>query len=375
MNDYRLPIPYNLQFFAKEGPGGEKTEAATDKKLEDARKEGQVARSREIGNALVLLAMFIVLKIIIGWIGNRFLLDFNTIYDFYPEAIVQWNGYLPEQDMRLYFNKLLTEVLLITAPMLLVAFVLSFVSDVAQVKWKPTLKPLKPKFSKMSPKSGIKRIFSVNSIMELVKALLKIVLIVLVCYTYLRGKSNLLFVLYEMPLVQAIQLIGDTVITLGLRIAIVYILIALIDFIYQKVKFANDMKMTKQEVKDEYKNMEGDPQIKGKIRQKMQEASRRRMMQQLPQADVVITNPTHYACALKYDPDAYDAPVMVAKGADYLAQRIKQVARDHDIEIVEDKPLARMLYANVEVGEMIPPELYQAVAEVLAFVFHARGRD
>ncbi len=153
-----------------------------------------------------------------------------------------------------------------------------------------------------------------------------------------------------------------------------YMLIALADFIYQKVKFKNDMKMTKQEIKEEFKQQEGDPQIKGKIRQKMREASMRRMMQELPQADVVITNPTHYAVAIKYEPEVADAPVVIAKGEDHLAARIKEVAKENKIEIVENKPLARMLYANVEVGEAVPPELYQAVAEVLAFVYHLQGK-
>ena len=146
------------------------------------------------------------------------------------------------------------------------------------------------------------------------------------------------------------------------------------DFLYQKWKFSEEMKMTKQEVKDEYKNTEGDPQIKGKIRQKMQEASRRRMMQAIPQADVVITNPTHYAVAIKYDPAISDAPMVVAKGQDYLAQKIKEIARENKVEIVENKPLARMLFANVEVGEAVPPEMYQAIAEVLAFVYHLQGK-
>lgn len=154
----------------------------------------------------------------------------------------------------------------------------------------------------------------------------------------------------------------------------VYMILALADFAYQKYKFHKDMKMTKQEVKEEYKNQEGNPEIKGKIRQRMREVSQRRMMQSLPQADVVITNPTHYAVAVKYDPDESPAPVVLAKGEDFLAQKIKEVAKEHDIEIVENKPLARMLYANVDIGEQIPPELYQAVAEVLAFVYHAKGR-
>ena len=177
-----------------------------------------------------------------------------------------------------------------------------------------------------------------------------------------------------MPLIQAINLAAETVVDLGIRISAVYMIIALADFVYQKVKFNNDMKMTKQEIKEEYKQQEGDPQIKGQIRQKMRDASRRRMMQELPQADVVITNPTHYAVAIKYDPEVADAPVVIAKGEDYMAARIKEVARENKIEIVENKPLARMLYANVDIGQTIPPELYQAVADVLAFVYHLKGR-
>ena len=163
-------------------------------------------------------------------------------------------------------------------------------------------------------------------------------------------------------------------ITLNHIISLIYIIIALLDFAYQKHKFHEDQKMTKQEVKDEYKNAEGDPAVKGKQRQRMQESSRRRMMQNIPKADVVITNPTHFAVALCYEPDKFDAPYVVAKGEDFLAQKIKEVAREHHVEIVENKPLARMLYANVEIGELVPPELYQAVAEVLAMVCHAQGR-
>lgn len=184
----------------------------------------------------------------------------------------------------------------------------------------------------------------------------------------------LLLNLYDMGLMQAINLAAEIVIDLGIRIAALYMLIALADFAYQKVKFKNDMKMTKQEIKEEFKQQEGDPQVKGKIRQKMQEASRRRMMQDLPQADVVITNPTHYAVAIKYDPEVAEAPLVIAKGEDYMAARIREVARENHIEIVENKPLARMLYANVDIGQMIPPELYQAVADVLAFVYRLKGK-
>ena len=154
----------------------------------------------------------------------------------------------------------------------------------------------------------------------------------------------------------------------------VYMVIAILDLVYQKRKFKKDQMMTKQEIKDEYKQSEGDPQIKGKIRQKMREASQRRMMQDIPKADVVITNPTHYAVAVRYDSEQEAAPVVLAKGEDYLAQKIKEVAKENKVEIVENKPLARMLYHNVDIGEQIPPELYQAVAEVLAMVYHMQGK-
>lgn len=365
---------YDLQFFAKEGPGGEKTEPATEKKLSDARKEGQVAKSKEVGNALTLLSMFLILRIWVGNMGSQLMGLFSAIYDRIPEAVINWNGYLPQNDMRLLFRQLLLNVLIVLAPILAITFMVAIVGDIAQVKWKPTGKPLKPKLSKLNPISGFKRIISLNSLVELIKAILKIVLILYVSYSYLQDKIMYIFWLYEIPLIQAIQLVGQLVIDLGLRIAIVYIVIAAADYIYQKVKFSRDMRMTKQEVKDEYKQMEGDPQIKGKIRQKMMEASRRRMMQSLPQADVVITNPTHYAVAIKYDPAVADAPLVIAKGEDYMARRIKEVAKEHDIEIVENKPLARMLYANVDIGQAVPPELYQAVAEVLAFVYHLKGK-
>lgn len=204
--------------------------------------------------------------------------------------------------------------------------------------------------------------------------ILKIFVIVYVAYTSIRGHAQDIFILYEIPLMQAIMLCGTVIINAGLKISLVYLVIGLADFIYQKYRFNEDMKMTKQEVKDEFKNTEGNPEIKGRQRQRMREASRRRMMQDVPKADVVITNPTHFAVAIKYDAETSKAPVVLAKGEDYLAQKIKEAAREHHIEIVENKPLARMLYANVDIGQEIPPELYQAVAEILAMVYNMREK-
>ena len=367
-------LRYNLQFFALEGMGGERTEPATQKKLTDARKEGQVAKSREIANCMGLLSLFLVLKFWVGRMGIQLMEVFPGIYNRIPDTTTFWQGYMPEKDIKIVFQTMLQDVMIIIAPILLVGVAVAFICDIAQVKWHPTFKPLHPKFSKLNPLKGVKKLFSVNSLVELIKSIAKIGLILYICYGYLKDKWILLLNLYDLTLMQALELAATVVTDLGIRISIIYMLIAAADFIYQKVKLKNDMKMSKQEIKEEYKQQEGDPQVKGKIRQKMREASMRRMMQDLPKADVVITNPTHYAVAVKYDPDVADAPIVLAKGEDHLARRIKEIAKENKIEIVENKPLARMLYANVDVGQAIPPELYQAVAEVLAFVYHLQGK-
>lgn len=374
MEQNRLTLAYNLQFFAKDGPGGEKTEEPTSKKLSDARKEGQVAKSKEIGNAFMLLTLFLMMKVYLGIIGNRFIGCFYSVYGNFADVIRMYNGQIPSASIQVLIRGMMLQLGIIVLPVFALGVFVVFVCDVVQVKWKPTTKPLKPKFNKLNPVSGFKKFLSVNSLVELVKSILKLSVVGYVVYKYIVKEIGQIFILYNISLNQAIGLIGKIVTDLGIRIALVYMVIAFLDFVYQKRKFKKDMKMTKQEVKDEYKNQEGDPQIKGKQKQKMREASMRRMMQHLPEADVVITNPTHYAVAIKYDADKYDAPYVLAKGEDYLAQRIKDVAKENDIEIVENKPLARMLYANVEVGGLIPPELYQSVAEVLAFVYHLKGK-
>ena len=367
-------LGYNLQFFAKDGPGGEKTEPATQKKLTDARKEGQVAKSKELGLGVSLLTLFLVLRFSIGWMGEKFLECFSLIYVRIPDLIAMYDGAVPVTSFHMVLKNVMLRIIAILAPFFLVGTIVAFVVDLVQVKWAPTSKPFQPKFSKMNPVKGIKKIVSPRSLLELCKAVVKIILISWLVYTTLIKQAGVLFSMYDLPLMAAIGQVGSIVINLGIKISAFYMIIAILDYIYQKWKFSEDMKMTKQEVKDEMKNAEGDPQIKGKIRQKMREVSRRRMMQSVPEADVVITNPTHYAVAVKYDADEYAAPMVTAKGEDFLAQKIKELARESNVEIVEDKPLARMLYANVEIGELIPPELYQAVAEVLAMVYHAQGK-
>lgn len=367
-------LEYNLQFFADEGPGGEKTEEPTQKKLGDARKEGQVAKSKEIASSVMLLAAFLLLKIWVSTLGSQMLNLFDMFYSQIPRFATLYNGHIEYKDFFVLVSTGLKRIVIIILPFLLVGVVISFVADLAQVKWAPTTKPLQPKFSKLNPINGFKKIFGVQSLIELLKSLIKIAVMAVIIYNELKEKWRLLFLVYDMPLMQAVSMACDLLVTIGMKIAAVFLIVAAADYIYQKWKFNKDMKMTKQEVQEEYKSTEGDPKIKGKIRQKMQEASRRRMMQNLPQADVVITNPTHYAVAIVYNKDWGEAPVVLAKGADYMAQKIKEVARENNIAIRENKPLARTLYANVEVGDQVPPELYVAVAEVLAAVYKAEGR-
>ena len=369
-----LIMEWDLQWFAKDGPGGEKTEPATAKKLREAREDGKVVKSKELTAAFDLIILFLVLKIFVSFVGNRLMNSFVDIYGRIPDFVRENAVDVTEKSVAALMSDALIQILIVCVPFFAFGFVVTALISVIQVGWKVTGKPLQPKFDKFNPINGFKRIFSKDSIFELVKSILKIFVIVYVAYTSIRGHAQDIFILYEIPLMQAIMLCGTVIINAGLKISLVYLVIGLADFIYQKYRFNEDMKMTKQEVKDEFKNTEGNPEIKGRQRQRMREASRRRMMQDVPKADVVITNPTHFAVAIKYDAETSKAPVVLEKGEDYLAQKIKEAAREHHIEIVENKPLARMLYANVDIGQEIPPELYQAVAEILAMVYNMREK-
>ena len=371
----RQPVlEWNLQWFAKDGPGGEKTEPATAKKLREAREDGKVAKSKELTAAFDLIVLFLVLKIFISFVGNSLMDEFRYIYNLIPDFTEENAVHMTAKSVSGLMSTVLLHILKISAPFFLFGVVVTALVSIIQVGWKVTGKPLQPKFDKFNPISGFKRIFSKDSIFELMKSILKLFVIIYVAYTSIRGEAKDIFILYEIPLMQAVMLCGTVIIDAGLKISLVYLVIGLADFIYQKFRFNEDMKMTKQEVKDEFKNTEGNPEIKGRQRQRMRDASRRRMMQDVPKADVVITNPTHFAVAIKYDAETARAPVVLAKGEDYLAQKIKEAAKEHHIEIVENKPLARMLYANVEIGQEIPPELYQAVAEILAMVYSMKNK-
>lgn len=369
-NDYMLEL--NLQFFAKDGPGGEKTEPATAKKLQDVRKDGQTAKSKELITAISLMSLFILIKIYVGVVGQKFTEVFKDIYGTFQKVADSSDNGMRMADAVSSVREVLMSSISIAVPIFIVAVVVGILCNSLQQKWMVTAKPLQPKMSKISPASGFKRIFSFRQLFELIKSIAMMFVIGIMSYVTIKDKVNILLTFYDISLNAALKTVGDIIVDLGIRISTTFLIVGFVDLIYQKLKFKNDNMMTKQEIKDEYKNTEGDPQVKGQIRRKMAEISRRRMMEQLPEADVVITNPTHFAVALKYEPDSGKAPVVIAKGADYLAFQIKDKARECNIEIVENKPLARMLYHNVDIGMEIPPELYQVVAEILAKILQPK---
>ncbi len=362
-------ISMNLQLFADSA--ADKTEEPTAKKLQDARKEGQVAKSQELISGAMLFMLFIAIKLFGGYMATSFMKVFYRNYGYISTYSLEF----PEiGHMSSMFGRAMIDIMLMTLPIFAFAILVAFLLNIFQVKWKVTSKPLQPKFSRMNPVSGFKKIISTEKLFELIKSVAKIAVIFIVAYNTIMDELDNIKILYDLELIQSVKYISDFVINMGIKISAVYLLIGLADFIYQKLKFKKDMRMSKQEVKDEYKQQEGDPQVKGKIKSKMRESSMRRMMQKMPDADVVITNPTHFACAIQYDKEKAAAPVLIAKGADHLAQKLKDIAKEHDVPIVENKPLARMLYYNVEVDAEIPQELYQMTAEVLAYVYQLKNK-
>lgn len=365
--DRPIKMILNLQFFAAEDEG--KTESASPKKREDARKKGQVAKSTEINTAFLFVAAFWGLKLfgpyMMKALEGLFLQSFGNITS--AEIIFE------PIYMSRYVGDVLVTILKIIGPVLIMIMMAGIIASVIQVGWSPSLEAMAPKFSKLSPLAGFKRMFSSQSLMELAKTVFKVTVLGMVIYSRIQEEIPIFLMLIDMSLLQILAYVGNLIVSIGLRIAMIFSFMAAVDFAYQKYKFEDSIKMTKQEVKDEHKQSDGDPQIKSQIKQKMREMSMKRMMQSVPEADVIITNPTHYAIAIKYSPEKGTAPIVTAKGADYIAQKIKEKAAEFEIQIVEDKPLARALYATVEIGDEIPPELYKTVAEVLAFIYNLKN--
>ncbi len=357
-------INIDLQFF-----NGEKTEKPTPKRRQKARSEGQVAISKEIATALTLIIGFLSLKVLGGYmykqIANVMNFNFTLIQDL---EIMVSEDYILD-----FFIYMIIRCIIIAGPICIVAMIIGIVTNLLQVGWHPTTKPLQPKFDAFNPATGFKRLFSFKQVVDAIISIFKIIFLTIVIYNEVKDEIYQLKNIVYMDLMPAIIYICNLCIDIGLKVGYFFIIIAILDFSYQRYSHTKKLKMSKQDIKEEFKQMEGDPIIKSKIRQKMRESSLKRMMQEVPNADVVITNPTHFAVAIKYDREKEGAPVVLAKGVDHLAQKIKNVAKENKVEIVENKPLARALYNTVDVGKEIPPELYQAVAEVLAFVYKLKN--
>jgi len=353
----------NLQLFS-----GEKTEEATPRKRQEARKKGQVARSPEISSALIMLVAFLSL----GFLGP-------LLYQQMIELMRSGLSTIITKDLTVeavHHLSIGLIILLLKAclPLMLVIMIIALVSNIGQVGFLLTTEPLTPKLEKLDPIKGLQRIFSKRAFVELAKSLFKVTVIGYLSYITINQHIDELILLMKMPPTEIVRVIASLTHKLGIRIAFVLLLIAFADYAYQRWEHEQSLKMSKQEVKEEHKMIEGNPQIKGKIREKQRQMAMRRMMQAIPQADVVVTNPTHLAIALKYDPAKSNAPFVLAKGEGHVAQRIKQIAQEHRIVVLENKPLAQALYKVVEINQEIPPELYQAVAEVLAFVFKLKRK-
>jgi flagellar biosynthetic protein FlhB len=344
-----------------------KSEAATPKRREEARQRGQVARSTELTSALSLLGILTVLNLS----GSYMLQELTKI------ARYTWGGLgtftFSETEVRRQILTFFLELLLVMGPLLLGAVVIGVAVNVLQFGFLFAPEALQLRWENLSPARGFGRLFSRRTAVEVFKSFLKIGVIGVIAWLTIAGKVPQLMTLMNTDLVVFFTAVAGTASTIMLRVGLAMLAMALLDYFYQRWEFEEGLKMSKQEIKDEHRQMEGDPLVKARIRRMQQAAARRRMFADLPNADVVITNPTHLAVALKYDGTTMDAPKVLAKGARLMAARIKAVAAEHKIPVMENKPLAQAIYRAVPVGGQVPGAFFNAIAEVLAFVYQAKG--
>lgn len=355
-------VSFDLQLFA-----GEKTEEATSKRKGEARQKGQVAKSTEVNSVFIILAAFFTLKLIGSYIYDELTRYMQLSFSNVAMADMTINS------IREIFLGFAIVFLKTALPVMCVILIVSLTINFIQVGFLFSFEPLMPKFSKLDPISGFGRLFSKRSLVELVKSLLKIVIIGYFIYRFMRKQIEQIPSLISAELIDSLHLAASLILNLVFQISAVMIVLAAFDYFYQWWEHKESLKMSKDDIKQEFKQSEGDPLIKGKIKQRQRAMSMQRMMQEVPKADVIVTNPTHFAVALKYE-KSMAAPIIVAKGQDLIAQRIKEIAKENKVVIVENKVLARALYAAVDIGYPVPPELYQAVAEVLAYVYKLKKR-
>ena len=346
----------------------EKTEKPTPRRREQARDKGQVARSREIPSVLILMTSLAVFFLAGTWM----FWSLSALMGVFFQNLSQWRIDSIDAAGALMFD-LGRKIFTILAPFLLVVLVAGIAANVAQVGFYFKFSLLTPKFSKLNPLSGLKKFVSLKALVEVFKSVAKILVIGSVAYLAVMADLESIPALIQLPVVQILTYIGHLSAKICFYTALVMIFLSILDYVYQRWEHEKTLRMTKQEIKDESKQTDGDPKVKARIRSIQLEMSRRRMMDAIPEADVVITNPTHLAVALKFDGQSMAAPTVVAKGAGHLATKIKDIARSHAVPVIENKPLAQALMKAVEIGQAIPAELYKAVAEILAYVYRMKG--
>lgn len=346
----------------------EKTEEPSSKKIEDAYKEGNVPKSQDTSSFVTLLVAFVAFLALLSFIETRMV----NLYYYYQGLL---GSEITKEAVLQISMVTFREIIFMVIPLAVSVAIAGLLAGFMQIGFIFTTKPLMPDLAKLDPIKGFKNIISIKKLVEAIKIILKVCLVIWVCYYFLVSFIQELPTVIYFSLFDQLAWLKDKMIILASVMLMLFLILALFDLLYVRYNYFKDLRMSKQELKDEYKQMEGDPKIKAKIRQIQMQMSRKRMMQEIPQADVVITNPTHYAVAIRYDQDKESAPKVLAKGTDFLALKIKEIAMNYNIQIVENVPLARELYKKCNIGDTIPENLYKAVAEVLAFVYKSSKKD
>ncbi|MCR4430523.1 MAG: flagellar biosynthesis protein FlhB [Tepidanaerobacteraceae bacterium] len=355
----------NLQLFAQE-----KTERATPRKRQKARERGQVFSSREMVSSAVLLTGFAILNIF----------QSNIIGGLTAYLSSTWQQLLNKEDLYTIpeIQKIFVQAMMfiskIMAPLLSGIMLAGVLTNFLQTGAVLSLEPIIPKIERINPFEGLKRIFSRRSLMELLKSTAKIIVIGYLIYSSIYKIKDIIPLMLDMDVYSSFEMLTNISFNTGMKAGIALFILAVFDYVYQWYEYETGLMMSKEDIKEEFKEVEGNPQIKSRIRQIQRRMARSRMMHDVKKADVVITNPTHLAVALAYDASVNPAPVVLAKGSHGIAEKIKQIAEREDIPIVENKPLAQVLYKSVEIGDVVPENLYHAVAEVLAFVYSLKER-
>jgi len=351
-----------------ESAGQERTEKATPKRREQARRKGQVAQSREIPSVLILMTAMAFFYFAGSWMFWNITEVIGGVYE--QLDTLRFNAV---SDVSGFSEEIFRKVFSILIPFFVPVLIAGIVGNIGQIGFEIHSEPIRPKLTRFNPISGLKKLVSLKSLVELVKSILKIIIVGGVAYGVVVNETSRFPALMQQEVGDITLFIGKVAFKIFFFVCLALIILAVLDYIYQRWQYEENLKMTKQEVRDERKQTEGDPKVKGRIRKAQLEMARRRMMDAVPEADVVITNPAHLAVALKFDAAKMVAPTVIAKGSGHIAEKIKEIARNHHVPIVEDKPLAQALHKMVEIGDFIPVELYRAVAEVLAYVYRLKG--